>query len=40
MESAIRSTVPRGTDELNLGAFALGFVHGELLLRERNLDPD
>jgi len=40
MESAIRSSVPKGTDELNLGAFARGFVHGELLLRERGLDPD
>ncbi|MHB8835349.1 MAG: 2-oxoacid:acceptor oxidoreductase family protein [Candidatus Methylomirabilia bacterium] len=40
MEEAIRSTVPKGTDELNLGAFARGFVHGELLRRERNLDPD
>ena len=40
MESAIRSTVPKGTDELNLDAFARGFVHGELLMRERNLDPD
>lgn len=40
MEEAIRSTVPKGTDELNLGAFARGFVHGELLLRERGLDPD
>ena len=40
LESAIRSTVPKGTDELNLGAFARGFVHGELLLRERNIDPD
>jgi 2-oxoglutarate ferredoxin oxidoreductase subunit gamma len=40
LESAIRSTVPKGTDELNLGAFARGIVHGEMLLRERNLDPD
>jgi len=40
LESAIRSTVPKGTDELNLGAFARGFVHGELLLRERSTDPD
>lgn len=40
MEEAIRSTVPKGTDELNLGAFARGFTHGELLLRERGLDPD
>ncbi len=40
MESAIRSTVPKGTDELNLGAFARGFVHGELLLSERGTDPD
>jgi len=40
MEDAIRSTVPKGTDELNLGAFARGFTHGELLLRERGLDPD
>lgn len=40
MEEAIRSTVPKGTDELNLGAFARGFVHGEMLLRERNIDPD
>jgi 2-oxoglutarate ferredoxin oxidoreductase subunit gamma len=40
MESAIRSSVPKGTDELNLDAFTRGFVHGELLLRERSLDPD
>jgi len=40
MESAIRSSVPKGTDELNIGAFARGFVHGELLLRGRNVDPD
>lgn len=40
MEEAIRSSVPKGTDEMNLGAFARGFVHGELLLRERGLDPD
>ena len=40
MESAIRSSVPKGTDEMNLGAFARGFVHGELLLRERGIDPD
>ena len=39
MESAIRSSVPKGTDELNLGAFARGFIHGELLLRERGADP-
>jgi 2-oxoglutarate ferredoxin oxidoreductase subunit gamma len=41
MEEAIRSSVPKGTDELNLGAFARGFVHGELLLQERGgADPD
>ena len=40
MEAAIRSSVPKGTDELNLGAFARGFTHGELLLRERGADPD
>jgi 2-oxoglutarate ferredoxin oxidoreductase subunit gamma len=40
MESAIRSSVPKGTDELNLGAFARGLIHGEMLLRERNIDPD
>ena len=40
LESAIRSSVPKGTDELNLGAFARGFVHGELLLSERGTDPD
>jgi len=40
MEEAIRSTVPKGTDKLNLGAFARGFVHGQLLQRERSLDPD
>ena len=40
MEAAFSSSVPRGTDELNLGAFARGFVHGELLLRERTGDPD
>jgi 2-oxoglutarate ferredoxin oxidoreductase subunit gamma len=40
MEDAIRTSVPKGTDELNLGAFARGFVHGELLRRERGLDPD
>ena len=35
MEEAIRSSVPKGTEELNLGAFSRGFVHGELLLSER-----
>jgi 2-oxoglutarate ferredoxin oxidoreductase subunit gamma len=40
MEAAIGSSVPKGTDELNLGAFARGFVHGELLLAERGADPD
>jgi 2-oxoglutarate ferredoxin oxidoreductase subunit gamma len=40
MEDAIRSSVPKGTDELNLGAFARGFVHGELLVTERGIDPD
>jgi 2-oxoglutarate ferredoxin oxidoreductase subunit gamma len=35
MEEAIRTSVPKGTDELNLGAFARGFTHGELLLVER-----
>lgn len=40
MEDAIRSTVPKGTDGLNLGAFARGLVHGEMLLRERGADPD
>jgi 2-oxoglutarate ferredoxin oxidoreductase subunit gamma len=40
MEAAIRSSVPKGTDELNLGAFSRGFVHGELLLAERGADPD
>jgi 2-oxoglutarate ferredoxin oxidoreductase subunit gamma len=41
MEEAIRSSVPKGTDELNLGAFARGFVHGQLLLQERGgADPD
>jgi 2-oxoglutarate ferredoxin oxidoreductase subunit gamma len=40
MEAAIRSSVPKGTDELNLGAFSRGFVHGELLLAERHADPD
>ncbi len=40
LEAAIRSSVPKGTDELNLGAFSRGFVHGELLLRERGLDQD
>jgi 2-oxoglutarate ferredoxin oxidoreductase subunit gamma len=41
MEEAIRTSVPKGTDELNLGAFARGFVHGQLLLQERTGDdPD
>lgn len=40
MTEAIRTSVPKGTDELNLGAFARGFTHGELLLRERGFDPD
>jgi 2-oxoglutarate ferredoxin oxidoreductase subunit gamma len=40
LEDAIRTSVPKGTDELNLGAFARGFTHGELLRRERDLDPD
>lgn len=40
MEEAIRTSVPKGTDELNLGAFARGYVHGELLLQERGVDPD
>ncbi len=40
MEEAIRTSVPKGTDELNLGAFARGLVHGELLARERCGDPD
>ena len=40
MEEAIRTSVPKGTEELNLGAFSRGFVHGELLRRERGLDPD
>ncbi|HWR97077.1 MAG TPA: 2-oxoacid:acceptor oxidoreductase family protein [Candidatus Methanoperedens sp.] len=35
MEEAIRTSVPKGTEELNLGAFARGFTHGELLLVER-----
>ena len=35
MEEAIRSTVPKGTDELNLAAFSRGFVHGEMQLSER-----
>lgn len=38
MEEAIRSSVPKGTDRLNLDAFARGFAHGELLLRERGPD--
>jgi 2-oxoglutarate ferredoxin oxidoreductase subunit gamma len=40
MEAAIRSSVPKGTDELNLGAFSRGLTHGRLLLRERSVDPD
>ena len=40
MEAAIRSTVPKGTDELNLGAFARGLTHGERLLRERGVHRD
>jgi 2-oxoglutarate ferredoxin oxidoreductase subunit gamma len=28
LEEAVRSSVPRGTEELNLGAFARGFAHG------------
>jgi hypothetical protein len=35
MEETIRTSVPKGTEELNLGAFARGFTHGELLLIER-----
>jgi len=40
LEEAIRTSVPKGTEELNLGAFARGFVHGELLRHGRGLDPD
>jgi len=40
LEEAIRSSVPAGTDQLNLSAFERGFVHGSLLLRERGVDPD
>ena len=40
MEAAISTSVPKGTDVLNLGAFSRGFVHGELLLAERGSDPD
>jgi 2-oxoglutarate ferredoxin oxidoreductase subunit gamma len=41
MEETIRTSVPKGTGELNLGAFARGFTHGELLLQERGgRDPD
>jgi 2-oxoglutarate ferredoxin oxidoreductase subunit gamma len=40
LEEAIRTSVPKGTEALNLGAFARGLVHGELLRRERGLDPD
>jgi 2-oxoglutarate ferredoxin oxidoreductase subunit gamma len=40
LEEAIRSSVPAGTEELNLSAFERGFVHGGLLLGERGLDPD
>jgi 2-oxoglutarate ferredoxin oxidoreductase subunit gamma len=41
MEEAVRSTVPKGTEELNLGALSRGYVHGELLLSERaGDDPD
>jgi 2-oxoglutarate ferredoxin oxidoreductase subunit gamma len=35
LEETIRTSVPKGTEELNLGAFARGFTHGELLLLER-----
>lgn len=35
MEEAIRTSVPKGTEELNLRAFARGLTHGELLLLER-----
>jgi len=28
LEEAVRSSVPRGTEELNLGVFARGFEHG------------
>jgi 2-oxoglutarate ferredoxin oxidoreductase subunit gamma len=38
MEAAIRSSVPKGTDELNLGAFSRGFAHGESLLSARSVD--
>lgn len=40
VEEAIRTSVPRGTDGLNLGAFARGLTHGRLLLEERGADPD
>jgi 2-oxoglutarate ferredoxin oxidoreductase subunit gamma len=40
LEAAIRSSVPKGTDELNLAAFARGYTHGELLAQERGADPD
>ncbi len=31
LEEAVRSSVPRGTEELNLGVFARGFEHGAAL---------
>jgi len=31
LEDAVRSSVPKGTDTLNLGAFARGFDHGAAL---------
>ena len=41
LEETIRTSVPKGTEELNLGAFSRGFTHGALLLEERGgRDPD
>jgi len=32
LAEAVRSSVPKGTEELNLGAFASGFAHGAALV--------
>ncbi len=34
MKEAVRSSVPKGTDELNLNAFAKGFEHGKAALHQ------
>ena len=39
VEDAVKDSIPRGTEKMNLDALGRGFEYGQKLLVERKLEP-